>query len=226
MSDRYPCPCCGHRVLDAMPDSYEIGPVCFWEEDGVQFRWPTVPGGANKVCLIEAQRNYQDFGACDEHGHRYVRPPAEDEPLPAAPRRSGTGLLRGLGGRGPRPMALRPLGAPLVAARFLAPGPLRGMTSHIETLVQQLGGKAEEFYDARAELIWIGADAISAIIDGLPSLGGFGQLTAIEVFEEVGDPRSSHRSPRTYAPPCPTTPRAGPRPTSPRSSTTSRTTPR
>ncbi|GGT08882.1 hypothetical protein GCM10010207_04310 [Streptomyces atratus] len=35
----------------------------------------------------------------------------------------------------------------------------------------------------------IGSDAITAIVDGLPSLGGFGQLTAIEVFEEVGDPR-------------------------------------
>ncbi|MEU0304023.1 HEAT repeat domain-containing protein [Streptomyces sp. NPDC006175] len=63
------------------------------------------------------------------------------------------------------------------------------MTSHIDTLVQQLDGKADESYDARAELIWIGADAIPAVINGLPSLGGFGQLTAIEVFEEVGDPR-------------------------------------
>ncbi|WP_240496204.1 HEAT repeat domain-containing protein [Streptomyces torulosus] len=35
----------------------------------------------------------------------------------------------------------------------------------------------------------MGADALPALIDGLPSLGGFGQLTAIEVFEEVGDPR-------------------------------------
>lgn len=35
----------------------------------------------------------------------------------------------------------------------------------------------------------MGSDAIRAIIDGLLSLGGFGQLTAIEVFEEVGDPR-------------------------------------
>ncbi|GAA5207139.1 hypothetical protein GCM10023323_21440 [Streptomyces thinghirensis] len=86
-------------------------------------------------------------------------------------------------------MARRPLGALLVAAHFLAPGPLRIMTSHIETLVQQLDGKADESYDARAELVWIGADAIPAVINGLPSLGGFGQLTAIEVFEEVGDPR-------------------------------------
>ncbi|MEE4491140.1 CPCC family cysteine-rich protein [Streptomyces sp. BE230] len=43
-----------------------------------------MPGGANKVSLIEAQRNYQDFGACDQHGLRYVRPPAEDEPLSPA----------------------------------------------------------------------------------------------------------------------------------------------
>ncbi|MFD0335545.1 HEAT repeat domain-containing protein [Streptomyces erythrogriseus] len=63
------------------------------------------------------------------------------------------------------------------------------MTSPIETLIQQLDGKADESYDARAELIRIGADAIPAVISGLPSLGGFGQLTAIEVFEEVGDPR-------------------------------------
>lgn len=86
MSDSYPCPCCGHRVLDAMPGSYEICPVCFWEDDGVQFRWPTMDGGANKASLIEAQRNYQDFSACDEHGRRFVRPPAEDEPLRTTPR--------------------------------------------------------------------------------------------------------------------------------------------
>ncbi|MFD6183411.1 CPCC family cysteine-rich protein [Streptomyces goshikiensis] len=80
MNDRYPCPCCGHRVLDAMPGSYEICPVCFWEDDEVQIRWPTMDGGANKVSLIEAQRNYQDFGAGDQHGRQYVRPPAADEP--------------------------------------------------------------------------------------------------------------------------------------------------
>ncbi|MER6312867.1 HEAT repeat domain-containing protein [Streptomyces sp. NPDC001581] len=63
------------------------------------------------------------------------------------------------------------------------------MTSPVQALVQQLDGKADESCDARAELIWIGSDAIPAVIDGLPSLGGFGQLTAIEVFQEVGDPR-------------------------------------
>ncbi|EFE77303.1 hypothetical protein SSIG_04887 [Streptomyces filamentosus NRRL 11379] len=41
-------------------------------------------------------------------------------------------------------MARGPLSALLVAPHFLAPGPLRVMTSHIETLVQQLDGKADE----------------------------------------------------------------------------------
>ncbi|WP_257140438.1 hypothetical protein [Streptomyces sp. or3] len=62
------------------------------------------------------------------------------------------------------------------------------MTTRIERLIQQLDDSTGPSYDARAELICIGSDAIPALIDGLPSLGGFGQLTAIEVFEEVADP--------------------------------------
>ncbi|PZG88652.1 hypothetical protein C1I97_31750 [Streptomyces sp. NTH33] len=63
------------------------------------------------------------------------------------------------------------------------------MSPSIERLVQQLDGEADTSYDARAELIRLGSVAIPAMIDGLTSLGGFGRLTAIEVFEEVGDPR-------------------------------------
>ncbi|MET9767589.1 HEAT repeat domain-containing protein [Streptomyces sp. NPDC006415] len=63
------------------------------------------------------------------------------------------------------------------------------MTTHIARLIQQLDDSTGPSYDARAELIYIGSDAIPAIIDGLPSLDRFGQLTAIEVFEEVADPR-------------------------------------
>lgn len=67
-----------------MPGSYEICPVCFWEDDGVQFRWPTMDGGANRVSLVEAQQNYREFGACDEHGRHFARPAATDEPLDPA----------------------------------------------------------------------------------------------------------------------------------------------
>ncbi|MFJ6779694.1 HEAT repeat domain-containing protein [Streptomyces yangpuensis] len=63
------------------------------------------------------------------------------------------------------------------------------MTTHIERLIQQLDDSTGPSYDARAELICLGPAALPAVIDGLPSLGGFGRLTVIEVFQEVGDPR-------------------------------------
>ncbi|MGW1193566.1 CPCC family cysteine-rich protein [Streptomyces sp. NPDC002559] len=44
-----------------------------------------MPGGANRFFLVEAPRNYQDLGACDEHGRRYVRPPAEHHALAVPP---------------------------------------------------------------------------------------------------------------------------------------------
>ncbi|MFG2533654.1 CPCC family cysteine-rich protein [Streptomyces sp. NPDC048511] len=34
-----------------MPGSYEVCPVYFWEDGGVQFRWPAMSGGANKVSV-------------------------------------------------------------------------------------------------------------------------------------------------------------------------------
>ncbi|WP_327273162.1 hypothetical protein OG609_14355 [Streptomyces sp. NBC_01224] len=42
------------------------------------------------------------------------------------------------------------------------------MTSRIKSLVQQLDGEASESYDTRAELIWIGSDAIPTIVEGCP----------------------------------------------------------
>ncbi|MCX4764726.1 HEAT repeat domain-containing protein [Streptomyces sp. NBC_01275] len=63
------------------------------------------------------------------------------------------------------------------------------MTSPIEALVQQLDGDDDASYAARVQLVDIGRDATLTITDGLPALGSFGQLTAIEVFEEVADPR-------------------------------------
>ncbi|MFC5904955.1 CPCC family cysteine-rich protein [Streptomyces zhihengii] len=59
-----PCVCCGHLTLSEPPGSYEICPVCFWEDDRVQLRWPDWTGGANRPSLIEAQVNFTDFGAC------------------------------------------------------------------------------------------------------------------------------------------------------------------
>ncbi|MGA5822353.1 CPCC family cysteine-rich protein [Kitasatospora sp. NPDC094028] len=81
---RRPCPCCGHLVHSAgtgWPGSHGICPVCFWEDDPVQLRWPFTGGGANRTCLAEAQRNVREFGASEQRRARFVRAPAADEPL-------------------------------------------------------------------------------------------------------------------------------------------------
>ncbi|MEU9117123.1 CPCC family cysteine-rich protein [Streptomyces sp. NPDC048483] len=78
---KYPCVCCGRLTMDDPPGSYEICPVCFWEDDDLQLRWPDWAVGANRTSLIEAQQNYQAFGACDERSVEHVRPPGDHEPL-------------------------------------------------------------------------------------------------------------------------------------------------
>ncbi|WP_084258309.1 CPCC family cysteine-rich protein [Saccharomonospora iraqiensis] len=62
---KYPCVCCGYTVHDEMPNSHRICPVCFWEDDLAQLRWPTSAGGANKVSLVEAQENYSKYGVSE-----------------------------------------------------------------------------------------------------------------------------------------------------------------
>jgi hypothetical protein len=70
-----PCPCCGYLVHDEGPGSYLICPICFWEDDLVQLRWPRYAGGANKASLVEAQRTYARLGACEERLLDAVRAP-------------------------------------------------------------------------------------------------------------------------------------------------------
>ncbi|MGC4943975.1 CPCC family cysteine-rich protein [Kribbella sp. DT2] len=62
MTALYPCPCCGRLVHHSDPGSYSICPVCGWEDDLVQLRWPGGGGGANRVSLVEAQRSYAKRG--------------------------------------------------------------------------------------------------------------------------------------------------------------------
>ena len=80
-AERYPCPCCGHLVFGDPPGSFEICPVCFWEDDGLQLEFATtLAGGANGISLADAQRNYAELGACEAASVRHVRPPLPDEP--------------------------------------------------------------------------------------------------------------------------------------------------
>ena len=79
MTTVYPCPCCGYLTFSEPPGSYEICPVCFWEDDLVQLAFPDMAGGANKCSLIEGQRNFAAFGACERRLIPHARPPRESE---------------------------------------------------------------------------------------------------------------------------------------------------
>lgn len=78
---RHPCACCGYLTMLVPPGdgSYEICPVCFWEDDGVQWRDPDYAGGANKPSLREARRNFEECGANHLDETSSVRAPRPDE---------------------------------------------------------------------------------------------------------------------------------------------------
>lgn len=75
-----PCPCCGYLTFgEDCPGSFDICPVCFWEDDPIQFTDPTYKGGANNVSLEEAQRNFAEFGASSREFIDKVRRPEPNE---------------------------------------------------------------------------------------------------------------------------------------------------
>lgn len=77
---KYKCPCCGYYTFEEKPGAtWDICPVCFWEDDFFQFDDPDEDGWANGVSLNEARENFKKFGACRQDIINYVRPPKEDE---------------------------------------------------------------------------------------------------------------------------------------------------
>lgn len=78
--NKYQCPCCEYYTLDeGYPNSFNICPVCFWEDDGVQFDERDYEGGANDVSLNQAKENFKKIRACDPASINVVRPPKEIE---------------------------------------------------------------------------------------------------------------------------------------------------
>ncbi len=73
----YTCPCCGYKTFNEPPGSYNGCPICFWEDDLVQLRFPQI-GGAN-INLIEAQINFEKFGATEQRFIEYVRKPNDSD---------------------------------------------------------------------------------------------------------------------------------------------------
>jgi len=80
VTGKFTCPCCGYKTFREQPNgNYDICEVCFWEDDLIQFNDPTYEGGANKVSLKQAQKNFIEFGACEKDMIKNVRRPMEDE---------------------------------------------------------------------------------------------------------------------------------------------------
>ena len=80
MITRFTCPCCGYQTfLHELYGSYDVCAICFWEDDLIQLKNPDYEGGANKVSLKQAQKNFMQFGACEFDMRQNVRPPLDDE---------------------------------------------------------------------------------------------------------------------------------------------------
>ncbi len=74
------CPCCGYDTLDAYNRfEYSICPICFWEDDKFQFDKPELSSGPNRVSLVEAQHNFEKFGACERDMCKNTRKPTNKD---------------------------------------------------------------------------------------------------------------------------------------------------
>src|ERR1700682_6104183 len=72
---KYPCPCCGFVMFNGPPGTDEICRICYWQDDASSLRYASIAEGPNRASLIEAQRNYQNFGASEPRVKRFVRRP-------------------------------------------------------------------------------------------------------------------------------------------------------
>ncbi len=78
----YKCRCCNYLTLKEEPSgSFEICPVCYWEDDNVQSDNPNFSGGANKVSLKKARENFKEYGASEKEFISKVRKPLPEEIL-------------------------------------------------------------------------------------------------------------------------------------------------
>ena len=78
--EMYQCPCCGYLTLsEESPGTFEICPICYWEDDNVQAADPNYEGGANQVSLNQARQNFAEFGASTRDAVTRVRRPLPEE---------------------------------------------------------------------------------------------------------------------------------------------------
>jgi len=77
---KFSCSCCGYHTLETKADNtFQICPVCYWEDDGIQLHDIDYIGGANNVSLREAKMNFKKYGAIEKRFTEVVRPPLKEE---------------------------------------------------------------------------------------------------------------------------------------------------
>jgi hypothetical protein len=80
MKKVYPCACCGFLTMpEPGTGTFEICPVCFWEDDKVQYNDIDFVGGANEESLREARLNFKKFHASSSKFLKKIRPPLPEE---------------------------------------------------------------------------------------------------------------------------------------------------
>jgi phosphoribosyl 1,2-cyclic phosphodiesterase len=78
MTALFPCPCCGY-LTSSEPGSHDICPICDWEDDLSQLRFPRSGGGANHESLEEAQANFAKIGVKSAVHLTHVRPAGPED---------------------------------------------------------------------------------------------------------------------------------------------------
>ncbi|MFS0871083.1 MULTISPECIES: CPCC family cysteine-rich protein [Paenibacillus] len=74
----YTCRCCGYITLES--EIHDICSICWWQDDPACWNDLDANGGANgSTSLRQAQKNYIEFGACDECMLDLVRAPSIDD---------------------------------------------------------------------------------------------------------------------------------------------------
>lgn len=59
--EKYKCVCCEQYTLEEEPPgTFEICPICGWEDDFAQYEDPDYKGGANVMSLNEAKIQYAE----------------------------------------------------------------------------------------------------------------------------------------------------------------------
>ena len=77
---KFKCPCCGNYYDtpdfgDDVDVIGEICPICFWHHDPIGEEYASTPIGPNKVSLMDARKNYQEFKASEKRFITSVRAP-------------------------------------------------------------------------------------------------------------------------------------------------------